>query len=55
MISAKTVRDLNAFIRRFPGSLYAGWAGVDEAEYFKVSEEAKKRPDIDFSGSGEGG
>ncbi len=47
----KSVRDLNASIRRFPGSVYAGWAGVDEAEYFEVSEEAKERPDVDFSGS----
>ena len=50
-----SVRDLNAFIRRFPGSVYAGWAGVDKAEYFKVSEESKERPDIDFSGSDDEG
>ncbi len=50
-----TVRELNTFVRRFPGSVYAGWAGVDKAEYFEVSEEAKKRPDVDFSGSGDEG
>ncbi len=49
------VRELNTFVRRFPGSVYAGWAGVDKAEYFEVSEEAKERPDVDFSGSGEEG
>ncbi len=50
-----TVRELNTFVRRFPGSVYAGWAGVDKAEYFEVSEEAKERPDVDFTGLGEGG
>jgi LemA protein len=49
------VRELNTFVRRFPGSVYAGWAGVDKAEYFEVSEEAKERPDVDFSGSGDEG
>ena len=50
-----TVRQLNTFVRRFPGSVYAGWAGVEKAEYFEVSEGAKERPDIDFSGSGDEG
>ncbi|MCH8053419.1 MAG: LemA family protein [Planctomycetes bacterium] len=50
-----SVRKLNTFVRRFPGSVYAGWAGVDKAEYFKVSEESKERPDVDFSGSGDEG
>ena len=50
-----SVRKLNTFVRRFPGSVYAGWAGVDKAEYFKVSEESKKKPDIDFSDSSEEG
>ncbi len=49
------VKSLNAYVRRFPGSVYAGWAGVDKAEYFKVPEESKERPDIDFSGSGDEG
>lgn len=49
------VTSLNAFVRRFPGSIYAGWADVNKAEYFEVAEAAKKRPDIDFSGSGEDG
>ncbi len=49
------VRELNTFVRRFPGSVYAGWAGVDKAEYFEVSEEAQATPKVDFSGPTEGG
>ena len=49
------VTSLNAFVRRFPGSIYAGWADVEKAEYFEVSAEAKERPDVDFSGSGDEG
>lgn len=44
-----TVRALNSFIRRFPGSLYARWAGVEKKEYFEVKDEAKEAPKIDFS------
>lgn len=50
-----SVRKLNTFVRRFPGTVYAGWAGVDKAEYFKVPEESKERPDIDFSDPGKEG
>lgn len=48
------VRDLNAYIRGFPGRFYAGLAGVEKAEYFEVPEEAQAVPTVDFSGSGEG-
>jgi LemA protein len=43
------VRDLNATVRRFPDSLWASFAGVKEAEYFKVDAEAKAAPKVDFS------
>ncbi len=43
------VKQLNVFIRPFPGSFFAHWAGVREAEYFKVEDEAKANPKVDFS------
>ncbi len=44
-----TVRLLNTFSRRLLGRLYAGWAGVEKAEYFKTSEEAKATPKVSFT------
>ena len=45
----ETAESLNAYIRAFPGSIYAGWADVQKAEYFKVeNEEAKKAPTVKF-------
>lgn len=48
------VKSLNTFIRKFPGSLYAGWAGVEKKEYFEVQEQAKEAPKIDFGSTGGG-
>ena len=48
------VRLLNTYCRTLLGRVFAGWAGVDSAEYFEVSEEAKEAPKVDF-GSGDGG
>lgn len=42
------VRELNAYIRAFPGSMYAGWAGVQKGEYFEAEEEAKEAPQVSF-------
>ena len=44
------VRALNSYIRAFPGSLYASFAGVEKSEYFQVSEAAKEVPKVDFGG-----
>jgi LemA protein len=44
-----TVRELNQFVRRFPGRLYASLAGVSEAEYFESVPEAEEPPKVDFS------
>jgi len=46
-----SVRALNAYIRAFPGSLYAGWANVKPAEYFEAGEAAKEAPRVNFTGS----
>jgi LemA protein len=44
-----TVRELNQYVRRFPGRLYASLAGVGEAEYFEIAPEAETPPKVDFS------
>jgi LemA protein len=50
------VRALNAYVRAFPGRLWASLSGVEQAEYFEVSEEAKATPKVDFTGDrGEAG
>jgi LemA protein len=41
-------KSLNAYIRAFPGSLYAGWAAVKPAEYFQAGEEAREAPKVKF-------
>ncbi len=43
-----TVRVLNTFTRKLLGSLYAGLAGVEKAEYFEIGEEAKTAPKVEF-------
>ena len=45
-----SVKQLNSFSRKFFGRFYASLAGVEQAEYFEVSEDARATPKIDFSG-----
>ena len=45
-----SVRILNAFTRKLLGRFYSSLAGVQGAEYFEISEEAKTAPKVDFSG-----
>jgi LemA protein len=45
----ESVRELNTFIRPFPGSFYARLAGVEPAEYFKMKAAARETPGVDFS------
>ena len=47
----QAVKDLNIFCRRFLGRMYAGWAGVESAEYFEATKGAEQAPQVDF-GSG---
>ncbi|MDE0146385.1 MAG: LemA family protein [Nitrospira sp.] len=42
------VRVLNTFIRKLLGRLYAGLAGVEQAEYFEIGEEARATPKVEF-------
>ncbi len=44
------VKDLNTFTRKLLGRLYASLAGVEKAEYFEVTDEAKEVPKVDFGG-----
>jgi len=43
------VGDLNKYRRKLFGKFCSGLAGVEEAEYFQVSEAAKETPKVDFS------
>ncbi len=45
------VKALNTKIRLFPGSLYASWAGVEQAEYFETPDAARETPKVDFGAS----
>jgi len=42
------VKELNTYIRGFPGSIYAGMSGVKEAKYFEVQEAEKAVPAVKF-------
>ena len=42
------VKALNAYIRVFPGSVYAGWVGAEKAEYFEAGEAAQEAPQVSF-------
>jgi LemA protein len=52
-----SVKTLNTFTRKLLGGVYARLAGVEKAEYFEITEEARTTPKVDFSGgdkTGEG-
>lgn len=42
------VREFNTAIRVFPGSIVAGMMGLDEKEYFEISEAARSVPRVEF-------
>lgn len=42
------VRQLNTHIRGPIGSIAAGWADVQKAEYFEAGEEAQENPKVEF-------
>ncbi len=49
------VKQLNTFSRKLTGRLYASLAGVERAEYFEVSEEAKTTPKVSFTNESKDG
>jgi hypothetical protein len=42
------VRQLNTYIRKLLGRLYAGLADVSKAEYFEIEEVARATPQVKF-------
>ena len=42
------VRELNTFKRELLGRIYAGLAGVEQAEYFEVTEAVRIVPKVKF-------
>ena len=42
------VKNLNAYIKVFPNSIFAGIFGVGERVYFQVTDEAKVNPTVNF-------
>ena len=42
------VKTLNTYQRGIFGGIVCGWAGVEQAAYFEVAEEAKAAPKVDF-------
>lgn len=50
-----SVRVVNTFSRKLLGRLYASLAGVEKAEYFEISQEAKTAPKVDFTDESKGG
>ena len=42
------VREVNTFRRRLLGRFYAGLAGVEQAQYFEVTEAARTAPKVKF-------
>ena len=44
------VRSLNAYVKGFPARLFAGFAGVQPADYFEAASSAKEVPKVNFTG-----
>jgi LemA protein len=44
-----SVGTLNTYVKQLPGSIYASFAGVQQAEYFEVGPDARTVPKVDFA------
>jgi len=44
----EVTRIYNAYIRKFPQLIYAGWFGFEKKDYFEAQEGAEKAPDVQF-------
>ena len=42
------VRDLNSYVKTFPGIFFASLAGVKEAQYFNIPEKEQAAPQVKF-------
>ncbi len=44
----ETTQTYNAYIRKFPQVIYAGWFGFDKKSYFEAQQGAEKAPEVQF-------
>ncbi|HKI88534.1 MAG TPA: LemA family protein [Draconibacterium sp.] len=44
----ETTQKYNAYIRKFPRLIYAGWFGFDKKSYFEAQQGAEKAPEVKF-------
>jgi LemA protein len=45
-----TLKEYNTYVRQFPNSIYAGWAGFKPNEaYFEASEASRATPKVNFA------
>jgi LemA protein len=44
----QTTQTYNAYIRKFPQVIYAGWFGFDKKIYFEAQQGAEKVPEVQF-------
>ncbi len=44
----QTTQSYNAYIRKFPRVIYAGWFGFDKKSYFEAQQGADKAPEVQF-------
>ncbi|WP_320168170.1 LemA family protein [Mangrovibacterium marinum] len=44
----ETTQKYNAFIRKFPRVIYAGWFGFEKKAYFAAEQGAEKAPEVNF-------
>lgn len=44
----ETAQDYNAYIRKFPQVIYAGWFGFEKKGYFEADAGAEKAPEVKF-------
>lgn len=43
-----TTQTYNAYIRKFPQLIYAGWFGFEKKTYFEAQQGAEKAPEVQF-------
>lgn len=41
-------QDYNAYIRKFPRVIYAGWLGFEKKSYFEAQQGVEKAPEVQF-------
>jgi len=44
----ETTQTFNAYIRKFPQIIYAGWFGFEKKTYFEAQKGAEKAPEVKF-------